>query len=64
MVQPPENYPTDLRVHWSMTGTDTVTLSPDGEGKNGVPSGKPFYAVLRAYVPVAGADMAIKIETR
>ncbi|MEO1847679.1 MAG: hypothetical protein ABGY05_09940 [Pseudomonadota bacterium] len=53
-----------MRVHWSMTGTDTVTLSPDGEGKNGVPSGKPFYAVLRAYVPVAGADMAIKIETR
>ena len=45
-------------------GTYTVTLSPDGEGKNGIPTGKPFYAVLRAYVPVAGADMTVKVETR
>ena len=45
-------------------GTYTVTLSPNGEGKNGIPTGKPFYAVLRAYVPVAGADITVKIETR
>ena len=45
-------------------GTYTVTLSPDGEGKNGIPTGKPFYAVLRAYVPVAGADMTVKVETQ
>ena len=45
-------------------GTYTVTLSPDGAGKNGIPTGKPFYAVLRAYVPVPGAELAPKIETR
>ena len=44
-------------------GTYTVTLSPGGEGKNGIPTGKPFYAVLRAYVPVSGADMTVEVET-
>ena len=44
-------------------GTYTVTLSPEGGGRNGIPTGKPFYAVLRAYVPVSGADMTVKIET-
>lgn len=43
-------------------GTYTVTLSPTGEGKNGIPTGKPFYIILRAYVPVAGADMTPKLE--
>jgi hypothetical protein len=37
-------------------GTYTVTLSPDGAGKNGIPTGKDFYMVTRAYVPVPGAD--------
>ncbi len=45
-------------------GTYTVTLSPDGEGKNGIPtSGKPFYAVIRAYVPTPKVDLyQTKIE--
>lgn len=38
-------------------GTYTVTLSPTGDGKNGIPTGKPFYGLLRAYVPVQGADL-------
>ncbi len=42
-------------------GSYTVTLSPDGSGVNGIPTGKPFYAVLRAYVPVPGADMTVKV---
>ena len=29
-------------------GTYTITLSPDGEGLNGIPTGKPFYTILRA----------------
>lgn len=43
-------------------GTYTVTLSPTGEGKNGIPTGKPFYIILRVYVPIAGADMTPKLE--
>ena len=39
----------------------TVTLSPDGSGVNGIPTGKPFYAILRAYVPVSGTDMTVKV---
>jgi hypothetical protein len=34
-----------------------ITLSPEGEGRNAIPTGKPFYAILRAYMPVRGADM-------
>ena len=45
-------------------GTYTVTLSPDGSGKNGIPTGKPFYAILRAYVPVPDADMTVSVTTR
>lgn len=45
-------------------GTYTVTLSPAGDGLNGIPTGKPFYALLRAYVPVQGADMTVGIEKR
>lgn len=43
-------------------GSYTVTLSPDGSGVNGIPTGKPFYALLRAYVPVPEADMTVIIE--
>lgn len=43
-------------------GTYTVTLSPAGDGLNGIPTGKPFYAILRAYVPVQGADMTVRVE--
>ncbi|TDJ43866.1 MAG: DUF1214 domain-containing protein [Gammaproteobacteria bacterium] len=43
-------------------GTYTVTLSPDGSGTNGIPTRKPFYAVLRAYVPVSGADLTVSVE--
>jgi hypothetical protein len=45
-------------------GTYTITLSPDGEGLHGIPTGKPFYGILRAYVPVQGADMTVGIERR
>jgi hypothetical protein len=38
-------------------GTYTITLRPNGEGTNGIPTGKPFYALLRAYMPVDGIDM-------
>ena len=43
-------------------GTYTVTLSPDGSGKNGIPTGKPFYGILRAYLPVPGADNTVRVE--
>jgi hypothetical protein len=45
-------------------GSYTITLGPDGEGVNGIPTGKPFYGILRAYVPVQGADMTVSIERR
>lgn len=43
-------------------GTYTLTFSPSGEGKNGIPTGKDFYSVLRAYLPASGAVMNLKIE--
>lgn len=43
-------------------GTYTVTLSPTGEGMNGIPTGKDFYMILRAYVPKAGGNMNAKVE--
>ena len=45
-------------------GTYTITLSPDGSGINGIPTGKPFYGILRAYVPVQGADMSVIVKTK
>ena len=45
-------------------GTYTLTLSPSGEGKNGIPTGKDFYGVLRAYVPAPGAIMKVKVEKK
>ncbi|MEN8127001.1 MAG: DUF1214 domain-containing protein [Planctomycetota bacterium] len=45
-------------------GTYTITLSPDGNGINGIPTGKPFYGILRAYVPVQGADMTVTVKTK
>jgi hypothetical protein len=44
-------------------GGYTVTLSPNGSGVNGIPTGKPFYAILRAYVPVPGADLRVVVQT-
>ncbi len=41
-------------------GSYTVSLNPAGEGVNAIPTGKPFYVVLRAYVPVKGADLTVK----
>jgi len=43
-------------------GTTTITLSPSGGGKNGIPTGKDFYGVLRAYVPAPGAIMKVKVQ--
>jgi len=45
-------------------GTYMVTLSPDGSGKNGIPTGKPFYGILRAYVPIQGADLTVTVKTK
>ena len=45
-------------------GTYTITLSPSGEGVNGIPTGKPFYVILRAYVPSPNAVMELKIEKK
>lgn len=45
-------------------GSYTVTLSPDGSGINGIPTGKPFYVILRAYVPVPNADLTVTIDKR
>ena len=36
-------------------GTAVITLSATGEGRNAIPTGKPFYGILRAYQPVQGA---------
>jgi hypothetical protein len=43
-------------------GTYTITLSPDGQGKNAIPTGQPFYGILRAYVPVQGADLTVTVK--
>ena len=43
-------------------GTYTLSLNPAGEGVNGIPTGKDFYAVLRAYVPVEGADLTVAVK--
>jgi hypothetical protein len=43
-------------------GTYTITLSPNGEGVNAIPSGKDFYLILRAYVPVPDSDMDLLVE--
>ena len=62
--------PNDLKIYDQTTfssepnqdGTTTITLSPSGGGKNGIPTGKDFYGVLRAYVPAPGAIMKVKVE--
>lgn len=46
-------------------GTYTVSINPQGEGINGIPSGEDFYVLLRAYVTVDGADLnvsAVKVS--
>ena len=45
-------------------GTYIVTLGPDGHGPNGIPTGKPFYGLLRAYVPIAGVDITPTVTRR
>ena len=62
--------PNDLKIYDQTTfssepnqdGTTTITLSPSGGGKNGIPTGKDFYGVLRAYVPAPGAIMKVKVQ--
>jgi hypothetical protein len=62
--------PNDLGVYDRTTysseaeldGTYLITLSPTGDGKNGIPTGKAFYGVLRAYVPVPGANLTPKVQ--
>jgi hypothetical protein len=44
-------------------GTYTITISPKGEALNGIPtSRKNYYGILRAYSPVKGADLTVKVE--
>jgi len=62
--------PNDLKIYDRTTfssepnqdGTTTITLSPSGSGKNGIPTGKDFYGVLRAYVPAPAAIMKVKVQ--
>jgi hypothetical protein len=42
-------------------GTYTIMLSPTGSGKNAIPTGKDFYMITRAYVPVPGANNQPKV---
>jgi len=40
-------------------GTYAGSLNPQGRGVNAIPTGKDFYVLLRAYVPVKGADLTV-----
>jgi hypothetical protein len=42
--------------------TTTITLSPNGSGKNGTPTGKDFYGILPAYVQAPDTILKVKIE--
>ena len=53
---------TSYTAEQNADGTYTVTLSPDGSGKNGIPTGKDFYLVLRAYVPAPDGIMNARVE--
>jgi len=53
-------YTTELEAD----GTAVITLSPDGSGRNGIPTGTPFYGILRAYQPVQGAALKPSIRKR
>lgn len=41
-------------------GTYTITVSPNGDGKNGIPTGKAFYGLLRVYEPIGDAKAIVK----
>jgi hypothetical protein len=45
-------------------GTAVITLSPTGSGRNSIPTGKPFYGILRAYQPVHGAQLKPTVRKR
>ena len=54
------SYTTDLEAD----GTAVITLSPTGGGRNGIPTGKPFYGILWAYEPMHGADLRPSVRKR
>ena len=54
------SYTTELETD----GTAVITLSPSGDGRNGIPTGKPFYGILRAYQPVKGAQLKPTVRKR
>jgi hypothetical protein len=54
------SYTTELEAD----GTAVITLSPSGDGRNGIPTGKPFYGILRAYQPVPGAALRPTVRKR
>ncbi|MEI7742304.1 MAG: DUF1214 domain-containing protein [Chloroflexota bacterium] len=54
------SYTTELEAD----GTAVITLSPAGGGRNGIPTGKPFYGILRAYQPVPGAPLRPTVRRR
>lgn len=45
-------------------GTYTITLSPNGKGLNGIPTGKSFYVILRAYEPIEDADLKVLVNKK
>lgn len=57
--------PTTFSRAQNADGTYTVSIDPQGEDINGIPSGEDFYVLLRTYVPVNGADLnvsAVKVS--
>ena len=62
--------PNDLKIYDRTTfssepnqdGTTTITLSPNGRGKNSIPTGKDFYEILHAYVTASRSIMKVKVE--
>ena len=62
--------PKDLKIYDRTTfcsesnedGMTTITLSPIGAGKNGIPTYKDFYGILRANLPAPGAIMKVEVR--
>jgi hypothetical protein len=56
--------PTTTTTEVEPDGTAVITLSPTGAGRNGIPTGKPFDGILRAYQPVQGAQITPTVRKR
>ena len=58
----PEHERPQIFVAPNADGTYTLTFSPKGDGRNGIPTGKDFYGVLRAYVPSPNVVMKVSVK--